>query len=106
MEALEKFGLGYSTSLIEKFSISQWGTVIHFHCLYDPDLKAPYEIKLIDCSKVKWSVHSPENISEDLLSITDIQIKDIESNRQEFIIFTEVFELIVICGSIDVSNSN
>jgi hypothetical protein len=106
MEALEKFGFGHSTSLLERFSIAQWGTVFHFKCLFDPDLRSPYEISLIDCTKVRWLIHSPEESLENLLSITDIQIKKVEEDRQEFIIYTEVFELIVICGSINICHTN
>jgi hypothetical protein len=105
MEALEKFGLGESTSLLEKFAISQWGTVIHLRCLYDPYLKSPYNITLNNSTKVELLIHSQENVSEDLLSITDIQIKSGGDNQQEFIMYTEVFELIVICGNINVSKS-
>lgn len=103
MEALEKFGLSNSTSLLEKFEVSQWGNTIHFRCLYDPDTQSPYEIKLSECSKVRWSVHSPENIKEELLSIIDIQINMINDNQQEFIMYTEIFELIAICKLINVN---
>jgi hypothetical protein len=105
MESLEKFGLGDSTSLLKKFVISQWGEVIHFQCLYDPFLRQPYDIILSDCIKVSYLIHSPENSLEELLSITDIQINKIEDSQQEFIIHTEVFELIVICATISVSKS-
>ena len=103
MKALEKLGLGNSTSLLEKFEVSQWGNTIHFRCLYDPYIQSPYEIKLSECSKVRWSVHSPENIQENLLSITDVQINSIKDNQQEFVMYTEVFELIIICNSIDIN---
>jgi hypothetical protein len=103
MEALAKFGLGDSTSLLAEFTVSQWGSTIIFQCLYDPYLQSPYEIKLSECSSVRWSVHSPENIQEEILSITDIQIKNTEDNRQKFIMFTEVFELIVVCKLVDIT---
>lgn len=103
MEALEKFGLGNSTSLLERFEISQWGNTIHFRCLYDPYTQLPYEIKLSECSKARWSVHSPENVQEKLISITDIQINNTEDNQQEFVMYTEVFELIIICKLIDIN---
>lgn len=105
MEALEKFGLGNSTSLLEKFEVSQWGNTILFRCLYDPDVQSPYEIKLSECSKVRWSVHSPENIQENVLTITDIQINSMEDNQQEFVMYTEVFELIVVCKIINVNKN-
>ena len=102
MEDLERFGLGESTSLLAGFTTSQWGTVINFKCLYDPDVREPYEIILINCSVVQWSIHSPEETSEDLLSITDIQIKNTKDNKKEFVMYSEVFELIVVCEDINV----
>jgi hypothetical protein len=97
MEDLVRFGLGHSTSLLKSFVISEWGTSIEFECLYDPHDRLPYRIQLLECSNVGMLVHSPENASENILSITDITIKDTSANLKEFTMYSEVFELTVIC---------
>jgi hypothetical protein len=105
VESLEQFELGKSTSLLKGFTTGQWGTCINLQCLFDPGFRLPYEIKLVGCSEVSWSIHSPENTGEDLLNITDIQINFLAVNRQEFVMFTEIFELIVICEELKVNKS-
>jgi hypothetical protein len=105
MEDLVEFGFGNATSLLKKFAVSQWGDEIYFQCLYEPGIESPYEIQLTACSRMSWSAHSPENIPEALLSITDITIKNLEGDLKEFVMLTEVFELCVTCKFISISKT-
>lgn len=101
MEDLKPFGLGDFVSLITKYHLCFWGNELCFECVYDPISRKPYKIIFFNCTKIIWSIYSPENTKDTEADIIDIQLGK-DKFQQPAIIYTNIFELSILYESLKV----
>lgn len=99
LEDLKPIGLGNLTSLVTSVQVSLWGNEILLECVYDPTYdRLPYKLAFLDCRDIQWTVHSPEDIHDLEADLIDIQLGQ-DAHRKAAIVFTDIFEIVILYGS-------
>lgn len=101
LEDLKSLGLGDFTSLITGARVSLWGNEFLLECMYDPIDRLPYRLAFQDCHEIKWYVHSPKDVQDSEADLIDIQLGE-DNYRKHAVIYTDIFELLILYGSLRV----
>ena len=98
LEDLKPLGLGNFTSLVTNVQVSLWGNDFLLECLYDPIDRRPYKLAFQDCREIRWDIRSPEDVQDSEIDLIDIQLGE-DNHRKHAVIYTDIFELLILYGS-------
>ncbi len=88
------FGLGPSISFVLGIAIEEWGSTVTVSCLYEPSgVEQPYKAVFRGCSDLRWTVHTPQEIGEQMADI--YEFRPAGGNIDFALLFTDIFELCI-----------
>lgn len=90
-------------SLIVGVTISKWGATVTVSCRHLlPNSPDEYELVFNDCHKLSWEVYGEENLVDleaDIIGFSD----GLENHQEAAIITTDIFELSILYGGLNIS---
>ena len=92
-------------SLISNVSISHWGGTVVVSCLYLPVAsRPPYQLTFHECRERSWEVYGPQLHDEPAADILGFAI-GAGNHQQPAVSATDIFELSVLYGSLELAKS-